>query len=104
MPSEQANVKRILTTLNGLPQCHAEKRWGNPYEGGGKADITGCYRGRRFELEAKRVGAGARANQLWRLEQWRRAGAIVGVVVTPDDARRLLESDHDAAGTAGGTA
>jgi hypothetical protein len=95
MVLEKTEVQKVLRFLNKIPECHAEKRWGNPYEGGGKPDITGCYKGRRFEFEAKRVGESPRKNQHWRLEEWEKAGAIVGIVYTLGDVIRLLELDDD---------
>jgi hypothetical protein len=57
----------------------------------GQPDISGCIRGRRFEFEAKTSGTAPTPLQLSRLERWRKAGAITGVVRSVDDVRALLE-------------
>lgn len=91
--SEKAIVKAILAYLNGLPGCVARKRWGVGYGVAGDPDITGCIRGRHFEFEVKRPGQGPTALQARRLEEWRRAGAVVAVVESLAQVRALLAEE-----------
>jgi hypothetical protein len=90
MTTEQAIVKAILAYLNSQPGCLARKRWGGGYGVAGDPDITGCIRGRHFEFEVKRPGQRPTPLQARRLEQWRRAGAIVGFVESMEQAREIL--------------
>jgi len=90
MTSERAIVKAILSYLNRLPGCLARKRWGGSMGIAGDPDIDACFRGRSVQLEVKRPGEKPTALQVKRLEEWRQAGAIVGVVVCVDDVRSLL--------------
>jgi hypothetical protein len=98
-----ATIKR---TLDAIPGVYHEKRWGNPYEGGGKADITGAIECRlietthggsrevvfawRFEIEAKRAGEQARKNQERRMHHWRKIGCLCGVATTKVDVLTIL--------------
>lgn len=91
--SEKAIVKAILAYLNGLPGCVARKRWGGGYGVAGDPDITGCIRGRHFEFEVKRPGQRPTALQARRLEEWRRAGALVAVVDSPAQVPALLAEE-----------
>jgi hypothetical protein len=90
MTSERAIVKAILAYLNSLPGCLARKRWGGGMGVAGDPDIDACLRGRSVQLEVKRPGEKPTPLQVKRLEEWRQAGAIVGVVVSVDDAKSLL--------------
>lgn len=110
-------IKRTLDSLRA-PGCGVryEKRMGNPYEGPGKADITGaleCALTRtavhhgapsgtvlveervvfawRFEIEAKREGEAPRKAQEVRLRQWAKIGALCGVATTRADVLAILE-------------
>jgi hypothetical protein len=90
MKREKAIVRAILAHLNGLPGCVARKRWGGGYGVAGDPDITGCICGRHFEFEVKRPGQRPTPLQARRLEEWRRAGAVVGVVESLEQVRALL--------------
>jgi len=89
-PSEKAIVRAVLAYLNALPGCVARKRWGGGMGVAGDPDITGCIRGQHFEFEVKRPAEKPTALQARRLEEWRGAGAIAGVVENVDQARELL--------------
>jgi hypothetical protein len=91
--SERAIVKAILAYLNGLPNCLARKRWGGGMGVVGEPDIDACIRGRSLQLEVKRPGENPTQLQVRRLEEWRKAGAVVGVVVSVDDTRSLLAKE-----------
>jgi hypothetical protein len=88
--SERAIVKAILAYLNGLPNCLARKRWGGGMGVAGDPDIDACIRGRSLQLEVKRSGEKATLLQQKRLEEWRRAGAIVGTVHSVGEVKSIL--------------
>ena len=91
MTSERAIVKAILAYLNSLPGCLARKRWGGGMGVAGDPDIDACIRGRRVQLEVKRPGEKPTLLQFKRLEEWRQAGALVGVVTSVAEVRTLFE-------------
>lgn len=90
MKTERAIVKAILAYLNSLPGCLARKRWGGGMGVAGDPDIDACIRGRSLQLEVKRPGEKPTALQAKRLDEWRKAGALVAVVVSVDDVKSLL--------------
>jgi hypothetical protein len=98
MTSERAIVKAILAYLNSLPGCLARKRWGGGMGVAGDPDIDACIRGRSLQLEVKRPGERPTLLQLRRLEEWRQAGAQVGVVSSVCEVRRILENISSQAG------
>lgn len=79
-PRESAIVERILRWLNSLPECYAHKTHGGMFGKAGKPDITGCFRGWRFEIEVKRPGNRPTKLQERELARWAAAGAHVAVV------------------------
>ena len=93
MTSERAVVKAILAYLNAIPGCLARKRWGGGLGVAGDPDIDACLRGRSVQLEVKRPGERPTPLQLKRLEEWRRAGAVVGVVTSVAATKTLLEEN-----------
>lgn len=78
--SEAAIVRQMLTWLNRLPECYAHKTHGGMFGRAGKPDITGCFRGWRFEIEVKRPGNKPTPLQERELTRWAAAGAHVAVV------------------------
>ncbi len=90
MTSERAIVRAILAYLNGLPGCLARKRWGGRMGVAGEPDIDGCICGRSLQLEVKRPGEAPTILQRKRLDEWRAAGAIVGVVHSVVEVEELL--------------
>jgi hypothetical protein len=92
MTSERAIVKAILAYLNSLPGCLARKRWGGGMGVAGDPDIDACVRGRSVQLEVKRPGEQPTILQSKRLEEWRRAGAVAGVVHSVGEAREIVET------------
>lgn len=89
--SEATISTRIVKDLKTLPRCHAMKRWtGGIYSTVGEADVTGAIEGWRFEIETKVPGEEARKAQEARLAKWRRAGAIVGVARSVEEARAIV--------------
>jgi len=94
MTSERAIVKTILAYLNSLPGCLARKRWGGGMGVAGDPDIDACIRGRSVQLEVKRPSEKPTLLQLKRLEEWRQAGALVGVVTSVAEVRTLFEENR----------
>ena len=94
MTSERAIVKAILTYLNSLPGCLARKRWGGGMGVAGDPDIDACLCGRSLQLEVKRSGEEATPLQMRRLEEWRRAGAVVSVVHSVEELKDLLQENR----------
>lgn len=90
-PLESSITNKILKWLNQQPSCYAEKTHGGRWGRAGKPDITGCYRGRRFELEVKRPGAKPTKLQLAALKQWEKAGAITAVITTLEEVERIFK-------------
>lgn len=91
MPLERDITTQILNWLKLQPGCFARKAHGSAY-GSGWPDIIGCWHGRTFVLEVKRPGEPHQLtlNQTVALRQWERAGSLVGVVHSLDEARQLL--------------
>ena len=92
-PTEKVIVQKILGFLNGLPGCVARKRWGGGMGVAGDPDITGCIDGRHLEFEVKRPGQQPTALQVRRLEEWKRAGAVVAVVTGVEQVQSILGSE-----------
>ncbi len=89
-PRESSIVAAIMQALKSVPDLVVRKRWGSEMAAAGDADLIGCYRGLHFELEVKAPGGRLTRIQEVRLEEWRRAGAVVGVVHDAGEARRVL--------------
>ena len=94
MTTERAIVRAILAYLNGLPGCLARKRWGGGMGVAGDPDIDACIRGRSVQLEVKRPGDRPTALQAKRLEEWRKAGAVVAVGHGVAEVRAVLEENQ----------
>ncbi len=91
MVSETAIVKKIQARLRSRG-ANVLKLHGSPYQPAG-LDLFGCapaLDGRMFVLEVKRPGEDATPRQTVLLDQWRRCGAIVGVVRSADEAEALV--------------
>ena len=89
-PRESTIVAAIMHALKSVPELVIRKRWGSEMAAAGDPDLTCCYRGRHFELEVKAPGGRLTRIQEVRLEEWRAAGAVVGVVHSPDEALAAL--------------
>lgn len=66
------------------------KTHGGPFTPTGTPDLIGCVNGRAFVLEVKRPGQRPRRIQEYELEQWRKAGAIAGVVTSVEEALAVV--------------
>jgi hypothetical protein len=93
MTMERDIVKAILAYINGLPNGLARKRWGGGMGVAGDPDIDACVAGRCVQFEVKRPGQNPTALQMKRLEEWRSAGAVVGVVRSVEEAQKILEKN-----------
>lgn len=89
-PREAAIQKQILALPRSIPGLVLRKTLGSAYRRG-TPDLLGCYRGRALALEIKRPGGRATALQEAELAAWQAAGAIAGVVCSPEQVRVLLE-------------
>ena len=89
-PRESTIVAAVMQALKRVPDLVVRKRWGSEMAAAGDPDLTGCYRGRHFELEVKAPGGRLSRIQEVRLKEWHRAGAVVGVVHSLDEALATL--------------
>ena len=103
-PRESTIVAAIMQALKSVPELVVRKRWGSEMAAAGDPDLTGCFRGRHFELEVKAPGGRLTRIQAIRLEEWRAAGAITGVVHGVEEALTLLDVGKRQAPTNGGEA
>ena len=89
-PRESTIVAGIMQALKAVPDLVVRKRWGSEMAAAGDPDLTGCYRGRHFELEVKAPGGRLSRIQEVRLKEWHGAGAVVGVVHNSAEALAVL--------------
>jgi hypothetical protein len=92
MPLEKQIVDSIVKYLRTVPGCAVRKRHGTAFGVAGDPDLYGTINGRHFELEVKREGNPPSPLQERRLEEWRAAGAVTGVVHSVQEARDALGS------------
>ncbi|MCW5981973.1 MAG: hypothetical protein KIT09_28065 [Bryobacteraceae bacterium] len=85
-------VQGILRHLRQLPGLIVRKRHGSVMGIAGDPDLYGSFNGRHFELEVKRPELSSELTELQRarMEQWRRAGAVVGVARSAEEALSIL--------------
>lgn len=97
MARECSIVDSIMTYLNGLPYCVAEKVVGNSNQKG-RADINACYRGRNLRIEVKTSDNGNKASEIQKLNlmKWKNAGAVTVVAYDKEqvvDAIQKLDKE-----------
>lgn len=80
----------VMKELRAVPGLCVRKRWGGPQSTLGDPDLSGCYKGRHFEIELKQIGEQATPLQRERLAEWARAGALCGVAHTVEEAFKIL--------------
>jgi len=90
VPMEKSIVAGILKYLNGIEGCHAVKTHGSAFSGG-QPDVDVCFHGQTIKLEVKRPGKKATVLQEAVLEQWKAAGAVVGVVTSVDEVKEIIK-------------
>lgn len=89
--SEARIVTQIMARLRARG-ASVLKIHGSAFQPAG-LDLFGCapaLGGRMFVLEVKQPGKDATPRQAVLLEQWRRSGAIAGVVTSPAEAEALV--------------
>ena len=80
-----------LKKLSGEdPTLVFRKRHGSGMGLSGDPDVYVLWKGRHFEIELKRSGEDPTPLQRLRLEEWGKAGALVGVVRSLEDLREIL--------------
>lgn len=89
-PLEKHIVDSIVRYLRTVPGCAVRKRHGTVFGVAGDPDLYGTINGRHFELEVKRTGNPPTPLQERRIEEWRAAGAVVGIVHSVREARETL--------------
>lgn len=93
MQAEGRLVREILAALRAQPRTYAVKSHGSIYSRRGEPDIHGCYRGTAFAIEVKVPGGRATALQLHRLDAWSKAGALVGIAYSVEDALAIAAGE-----------
>jgi hypothetical protein len=95
---EKSVVAGIVRRLREQPGVVVRKRHGTAMGVAGDPDLYGSIRGRHFEIEVKRPDAAAELTELQRqrLREWERAGAIVGVARSVEDALAILAETRGA--------
>ena len=91
MQPESIIVNAILKRLHSQQHTLGIKIHGSPFARKGEPDIIGCCQGRFFAFEVKTATGKPTRLQLHRLEEWRQAGAIVGIVRSVEEVLQLLE-------------
>ena len=91
---EKHVVARIMKALRQQQDIVVRKRHGTAMGVAGDPDLYGSIRGRHFEIEVKRPddpGSFPTELQVQRLQEWRAAGALVGIARSVEDALAILE-------------
>ena len=92
--SERALTKQIMDHIKQLRQqgerIKAKKLHGSQYQTAGDPDILIVCDGLAIFLEVKKPGGKPTRLQLQRIEEWKAAGAVAGVVRSLDDAKQLI--------------
>lgn len=83
-------VKRIVDSINKLPQTYCEKQHGTPY-GHCKLDVSGAVNGMRFELEVKIPGNKPTKRQLSTIKKWQKVGVLAGWADSVEEALEFLK-------------
>ena len=90
---EKTVVARIMGALKVRHGIVVRKRHGTAMGVAGDPDLYGTVGGRHFEIEVKRPNdpsSQLTELQARRLQEWKMAGAIVGVARSVDEAMRIL--------------
>jgi hypothetical protein len=90
--STETNLKsQVMQMLaKEYPAAVVRKRHGTVYSTAGDPDLSILFHGVHIECELKRFGEKPTQLQLYRLGEWRKAGAVTAVVFSVADARRLM--------------
>lgn len=95
-PREGTVVAAIVRALRSCPDVVVRKRHGTAMGVAGDPDLYGTIQGRHFEIEVKRPDPSSQPTELQkrRLEEWRAAGALVGVARSVEEALCILGSEE----------
>lgn len=86
MPLESAVVDAAMARLKRLGAV-VIKIHGSPYSRHGEPDLIGCYQGQAFAMEAKKSEDDhPEPAQVFKLLEWRKAGARIGLIRNADEA------------------
>lgn len=89
-PSEKSITNSIQKMLHGVPGVWCVKFHGGPYTQAGVPDILGAFYGRAFAIEVKRPGQKPTAIQDLTMARMRKAGIIVAVCHSVEEAQEML--------------
>lgn len=90
---EMATIKDIKRKISEhYPMAIYRKRHGDDFSIKGDPDLEIMLFGLTFMLEVKQAGKDAEPIQKVRLEEWARAGAVVGVVHSWDEVHAIFNS------------
>lgn len=84
----QRRIRRALEAA--FPHSYWWKTWGGPYQPAGMPDLAGIVVGRSIFVEVKRPVGRVSPVQRMMHTRLRRAGAIVVVAKTPDEAIAMV--------------
>ena len=88
--NEKHLTSKIIKYLNSLSQTKAVKFVGNESSETGTPDVVACIEGKAFPFEVKMEGNKPTKIQLYRIDQWKKAGAVVAVVYSLDEVRAIV--------------
>jgi len=84
---EKKVVAQIKKLLHSFDNCYVRKR--KPYIKG-DPDLTGCYNGKRIEIEVKAPDGHPTRIQEKRVADWKRLGCIAGIAWSVEDVAELI--------------
>lgn len=92
-PRREASVQTsILNYLGSLkPKGKFYNMHGNGWQGRGRPDIIGCYKGRFIAIEVKRPGEEPTKLQRHELNLWDMTEAITMVATSVEDVKKMIE-------------
>jgi len=91
--SERDIKRQINAYLKKIPGLKHVAYSPYPHGEAGTPDILGCINGHMFLLEVKSESNVPTKLQEQRIEEWTRAGAIVSVVHSIKDVKKLFEGE-----------
>jgi Holliday junction resolvase len=80
----------ILRYLNGLPESKFYNMHGSGWQGAGRPDLIGCYRGRFVAIEVKRPGEAPTKLQEHELQLWGMTGAVTMVATSLAEVKEMI--------------
>lgn len=87
--SIQTGILNYLETLR--PKGKFYNMQGNAWQGAGRPDIIGCYKGRFIAIEVKRPGEEPTKLQRHELNLWDMTEAITMVATSVADVKKMIE-------------